>query len=197
MKLKERAKIIKEINFPNDFLTKGDFSYRIIDYKGFKYIVGFCLDSTFDENSFFVQYFTQPLFIPFSTLAFTLGDRIGSYWNNSMLEEVSSKILNMNVPKNINDLLYYWETKFKKFNDNYKFQAIGFSYFLLDDFDKSIKELEKVSFANIENQPTWKQEEMFRIKRILTLLKEKEYEEISKLFMEWQDFTIKSLKLKV
>jgi len=197
MKAKERAKIIKDIEFPDNFLKKGDLSYKIIDYKGFKYIIGFCLDSTFDEDSFFVQYFTQPLFIPFSTLVFTLGDRIDSYWNTNMLKELESKILNKNLPRDVDELLIYWESKFKKFNDNYKFQAIGFTYFLMSDFEKSIKELKKVDFKDIQNQPSWKQEEIFRIKKVLTLLEERKYEEIFELFLNWQEFTIKSLKLKL
>lgn len=71
------------LNFPDRFKKKGRLAYYTLTHKtGAIVLVGFYLDNSIDPNSFFVNYFAQCLYVPFCTYNFSLGDRIGSYWQN-------------------------------------------------------------------------------------------------------------------
>ena len=83
MKSSELNKIMRLLNFPDRFMKKGRLAYYTLTHKtGAIVLVGFYLDNSIDPNSFFVNYFAQCLYVPFCTYNFSLGDRIGSYWQN-------------------------------------------------------------------------------------------------------------------
>ena len=81
MKTTELNKIIKEIKFVDKFIKNGRLAYYIIkDKSGAAILIGFYLDSSVDKDAFFLQYFVQCLYVPFSTYNFSLGERIGNHW---------------------------------------------------------------------------------------------------------------------
>lgn len=73
MKSTELNKIMRKLIFPDRFKKKGRLAYYTLTHKtGAMVLVGFYLDNSIDPNSFFVNYFAQCLYVPFSTYNFSL-----------------------------------------------------------------------------------------------------------------------------
>lgn len=65
---------MRKLNLPDKFKKKGRLAYYTLAHKtGAMVLVGFYLDNSIDPNSFFVNYFAQCLYAPFSTYNFSLG----------------------------------------------------------------------------------------------------------------------------
>lgn len=103
MKSSELNKIMRLLNFPDRFKKKGQLAYYTLTHKtGAIVLVGFYLDNSIDSNSFFVNYFAQCLYVPFCTYNFSLGDRIGSYWQIDRMPDLQDKINNFDVFNELN-----------------------------------------------------------------------------------------------
>lgn len=192
-------KIMNEIDFPNSFIKKGRLAYNLIEHRtGAKLLVGFYLDSSIEKDSYFVQYFVQCLFIPFTTFNFSLGDRIGRYLIN---EDV--KILN-------NDLKYF--TRFDSLNtfDNfilylenntYYGHKIGrelyfsLTYFIDNNFEKSLQYLDEIIKFKSHSNSEWFKEDVLIAEFIKSCIEEDNYQKGIEQILIWQNATIKSLKI--
>lgn len=152
MKSSELNKIMRLLNFPDRFKKKGRLAYYTLTHKtGAIVLVGFYLDNSIDPNSFFVNYFAQCLYVPFCTYNFSLGDRIGSYWQIDRKPDLQDKINNFDVFNELNtfeDLLailkkhpYYGS---KTGRDVY----FAFTNYILKDYGKSEYFLDKSNFRN-------------------------------------------------
>lgn len=65
---------MRKLILPDRFKKKGRLAYYTLAHKtGAMVLVGFYLDNSIDPNSFFVNYFAQCLYAPFSTYNFSLG----------------------------------------------------------------------------------------------------------------------------
>ena len=148
MKSSELSKIMKKLIFPNKFKKKGRLAYYTLTHKtGAIVLVGFYLDNSIDPNSFFVNYFAQCLYVPFCTYNFSLGDRIGSYWQIDRMPDLQDKINNFDVFNELNtfeDFLailkkhpYYGS---KTGRDVY----FAFTNYILNDYGKSEYFLDKI-----------------------------------------------------
>lgn len=148
MKSSELSKIMKKLIFPNKFKKKGRLAYYTLTHKtGAIVLVGFYLDNSIDPNSFFVNYFAQCLYVPFCTYNFSLGDRIGSYWQIDRMPDLQDKINNFDVFNELNtfeDFLailkkhpYYGS---KTGRDVY----FAFTKYILKDYGKSEYFLDKI-----------------------------------------------------
>ena len=148
MKSSELSKIMKKLIFPNKFKKKGRLAYYTLTHKtGAIVLVGFYLDNSIDPNSFFVNYFAQCLYVPFCTYNFSLGDRIGSYWQIDRMPDLQDKINNFDVFNELNtfeDFLailkkhpYYG---LKTGRDVY----FAFTNYILKDYGKSEYFLDKI-----------------------------------------------------
>ena len=148
MKSSELSKIMKKLIFPNKFKEKGRLAYYTLTHKtGAIVLVGFYLDNSIDPNSFFVNYFAQCLYVPFCTYNFSLGDRIGSYWQIDRMPDIQDKINNFDVFNELNtfeDFLailkkhpYYGS---KTGRDVY----FAFTNYILKDYGKSEYFLDKI-----------------------------------------------------
>lgn len=148
MKSSELSKIMKKLIFPNKFKKKGRLAYYTLTHKtGAIVLVGFYLDNSIDSNSFFVNYFAQCLYVPFCTYNFSLGDRIGSYWQIDRMPDLQDKINNFDVFNELNtfeDFLailkkhpYYGS---KTGRDVY----FAFTNYILNDYGKSEYFLDKI-----------------------------------------------------
>lgn len=136
------------LNFPDRFKKKGRLAYYTLTHKtGAIVLVGFYLDNSIDPNSFFVNYFAQCLYVPFCTYNFSLGDRIGSYWQIDRMPDLQDKINNFDVFNELNtfeDFLailkkhpYYGS---KTGRDVY----FAFTNYILKDYGKSEYFLDKI-----------------------------------------------------
>ena len=148
MKSSELNKIMRLLNFPDRFMKKGRLAYYTLTHKtGAIVLVGFYLDNSIDPNSFFVNYFAQCLYVPFCTYNFSLGDRIGSYWQIDRMPDIQDKINNFDVFNELNtfeDFLailkkhpYYGS---KTGRDVY----FAFTNYILKDYGKSEYFLDKI-----------------------------------------------------
>lgn len=148
MKSSELNKIMRLLNFPDRFKKKGRLAYYTLTHKtGAIVLVGFYLDNSIDPNSFFVNYFAQCLYVPFCTYNFSLGDRIGSYWQIDRMPDLQDKINNFDVFNELNtfeDFLailkkhpYYGS---KTGRDVY----FAFTNYILKDYGKSVYFLDKI-----------------------------------------------------
>lgn len=148
MKSSELNKIMRLLNFSDRFKKKGRLAYYTLTHKtGAIVLVGFYLDNSIDPNSFFVNYFAQCLYVPFCTYNFSLGDRIGSYWQIDRMPDIQDKINNFDVFNELNtfeDFLailkkhpYYGS---KTGRDVY----FAFTNYILKDYGKSEYFLDKI-----------------------------------------------------
>lgn len=103
MKSTELNKIMRKLILPDRFKKKGRLAYYTLAHKtGAMVLVGFYLDNSIDPNSFFVNYFAQCLYAPFSTYYFSLGNRLGSYWDINRMSELQDKLNEFDVFDKLN-----------------------------------------------------------------------------------------------
>ena len=103
MKSTELNKIMRKLILPDRFKKKGRLAYYTLAHKtGAMVLVGFYLDNSIDPNSFFVNYFAQCLYAPFSTYNFSLGNRLGSYWDINRMSELQDKLNEFDVFDKLN-----------------------------------------------------------------------------------------------
>ena len=94
---------MRKLILPDRFKKKGRLAYYTLAHKtGAMVLVGFYLDNSIDPNSFFVNYFAQCLYAPFSTYNFSLGNRLGSYWDINRMSELQDKLNEFDVFDKLN-----------------------------------------------------------------------------------------------
>lgn len=108
-------------------------------------LAGFYLDNSIAPHSFFVNYFAQCLYVPFSTYNFSLGDRVGSYWDISRMSELQDKLNEFDVFDKLNsfdDFLFFLNTHpyYGASRDEY----FALTYYLLEDYRKSAHFLDEI-----------------------------------------------------
>ena len=199
MNSKEKNAIIKKLQFPANFTKKGTLSYKLIKEDNLYYVIGFFIDDSIDKDNFFMQYFVQPLFIEFPTYVFTLGQRIGGHWNINDIPDLQGKLDKFfsQIPQNIHDIVNYIKKEFGGIDNLFKYQALAYSYILILDYKSAFKELNKVSYKEIEKLPLWKREELERIEVILNLLEKEKYGEIKKMLALWQRKTLENIRINI
>ena len=84
---------MRKLSFPS-YTKKGRLAYSVIEHEsGAKLLKGFYLDSSINEDCFFIQYFVQSLFDPFPHLNFSLGNRLGGHLNPSEIDKINNMII--------------------------------------------------------------------------------------------------------
>ena len=192
MKAKDKLNIIKKLSLPPYFIKKGTMAYYFVEEKEMKVLVGLCLNSVFDKEKFFIEYFVQPLFIPFDTFNLTIGKRIGNYWIKDNISLINKSLIFNKIDSFKNLLL--WVKKNFDTKTIYQYQFLGYLYLLQDEPEKAILELKK-GLEDINEIPEWKLVEVERIKTIINFIKINDNSSIFKLFQQWQNETIQKLKL--
>ncbi len=152
-----KAKIVNHISrkylLPNlpDFSVKGHLLY----HQDIQYLLrGFCFESSaFNRESFTINVFVQPLYVPRNYLSFTIGNRVGLlnkgrdiWWDyeeaqeRKIMEEVLSLILSDGIPflekhKSLKELTHQYQKSDKGARENkHVIEAVGYAYVLLDDY---------------------------------------------------------------
>ena len=95
MKQKDKQKIINNLKLPDSFLKQNCCAYQVIKHEsGCAIINGFYIDSTDMKDAFFLQYFTQCLFIPFVTEDFIRYATKHNYYGNKVAkyEDLASSL---------------------------------------------------------------------------------------------------------
>lgn len=201
MKSSELSKIMKKLIFPNKFKKKGRLAYYTLTHKtGAIVLVGFYLDNSIDPNSFFVNYFAQCLYVPFCTYNFSLGDRIGSYWQIDRMLDLQDKINNIDVFNELNtfeDFLailkkhpYYGS---KTGRDVY----FAFTNYILKDYGKSEYFLDKIISLRKRDHHNLFSYEIENAQFLKDCIEKCNYDKGINQILLWQAQTINGLGLRL
>ena len=201
MKSSESYKICHKLIFPNKFKKKGRLAYYTLSHKtGAMVLVGFYLDNAIDPNSFFVNYFAQCLYVPFSTYNFSLGDRIGSYWQIDRMPDLQDKINNFDVFNELNtfeDFLailkkhpYYGS---KTGRDVY----FAFNNYILKDYGKSEYFLDKIISLKKRDNHNLFSHEIENAQFLKDCIEKCNYDKGINQILLWQAQTINGLGLSL
>lgn len=201
MKSSELNKIMRLLNFPDRFKKKGRLAYYTLTHKtGAIVLVGFYLDNSIDPNSFFVNYFAQCLYVPFCTYNFSLGDRIGSYWQIDRMPDLQDKINNFDVFNELNtfeDFLailkkhpYYGS---KTGRDVY----FAFTNYILKDYGKSEYFLDKIISLKKRDNHNLFSHEIENAQFLKDCIEKYNYDKGINQILLWQAQTINGLGLSL
>lgn len=201
MKSSELNKIMRLLNFPDRFKKKGRLAYYTLTHKtGAIVLVGFYLDNSIDPNSFFVNYFAQCLYVPFCTYNFSLGDRIGSYWQIDRMPDLQNKINNFDVFNELNtfeDFLailkkhpYYG---LKTGRDVY----FAFTNYILKDYGKSEYFLDKIISLRKRDHHNLFSYEIENAQFLKDCIEKCNYDKGINQILLWQAQTINGLGLRL
>lgn len=201
MKSSELNKIMRLLNFPDRFKKKGRLAYYTLTHKtGAIVLVGFYLDNSIDPNSFFVNYFAQCLYVPFCTYNFSLGDRIGSYWQIDRMPDLQDKINNFDVFNELNtfeDFLailkkhpYYGS---KTGRDVY----FAFTNYILKDYGKSEYFLDKIISLKKRDNHNLFSHEIENAQFLKDCIEKCNYDKGINQILLWQAQTINGLGLSL
>ena len=178
MKQKDKQKIINNLKLPDSFLKQNCCAYQVIKHEsGCAIINGFYIDSTDMKDAFFLQYFTQCLFIPFVTRlqseieSFTVFDRLLSF----------------------EDFIRY-ATKHNYYGNKVaKYEDLACSLFAIDKmYDAKTYLLKMMHIINKSNE-NWYDAEKERAQFLLQQIQtENRISGIEKLLL-WQETTINNL----
>lgn len=200
MKPAEFNKIMKGISFPERFIKKGRLAYNILNHEtGAKILAGFYLDSSIDKDSFFVQYFVQCLYLPFTTYNFSLGDRIGSYWSNGDIELLNIELTNFRKFDSLymfDDFIPYLENNIFYGNELGRTQYFALTYFIEKNFEKSLQYITEIIKLKSHSNPDWFKEDILNAEFIKNCIEKDNFQKGIEQILKWQGDTIKSLKLK-
>ena len=198
MKTAELNKIIKEIKFEDKFIKNGRLAYYIIkDKSGAAILIGFYLDSSVDKDAFFLQYFVQCLYVPFSTYNFSLGERIGNHWKKEEINDINLSLQNFkkfNFLNSFEDIIPYI------LNNSYCGHKIGrdeylaYTYFILGKYSEALQYIEKITALKKHENAEWFKKAIQRAELIKEYIIKNDYDSGIYQLLKWQNETITALK---
>lgn len=179
---------------------------------------GFYFESSaFSGNTFTIEVFVQPLYVPNESVIFTFGDRLGFitkqkdiWWNfdESREYEISQEILSMMIGSGLPFLEE--RESVKKFLQCYqnidvnankhRVEAIGYSYIMNNEYAKAtnlLSSLNDILSQDIQKHPeiTWMKNLQCRVQMILGYLQHQEYASAEQQLNEWKSYTLSNLNL--
>lgn len=198
------------------FAVKGHLLYdQDIDYL----LSGFCFESSaFSKNSFTINVFVQPLFIPVTYLSFNFGERIGvlfknrDYWweydenyEKQTMSEIHIAITKNGIPflEKRNTLQGYIKNykNFRPKENPHTIEEISYAYILVEEFGKAKKHLSSLverldDDTGYYKNASWIIEMQERVNLMLNHLEYQNYQRAKDQLRQWRDFTLTSLGLE-
>ena len=199
MKSTELSKITRKLILPDRFKKKGRLAYYTLAHKtGAMVLVGFYLDNSIDPNSFFVNYFAQCLYAPFSTYNFSLGNRLGSYWDINRMSELQDKLNEFDVFDKLNTfegfLLFLKKHPYygsRPGRDGY----FALTYYILEDYRKSMFFLKKIISLRKREDYNLFLDKIENARLLKDYIERGDYDKGVSQILEWQEQTMKGIKL--
>lgn len=211
MTKKERNKLLQPIANELGLVVHSDFAYKIIEYDGFKIMLGLLFDASSIKTVFRPYYFGQCLFVPAKILNLGFGDtitwphdnRMTDYWDvdsyMTYKHLISTKFLDfMNTITSFQSFLSALvKGEYPFFNNNiYKAEICAYINTILRNKKDAFTWSEIVSLQPNPMNLYYMEDIKQRATDIITLLSKDDYDAIFRLFLRWQDETIKSLGLR-
>lgn len=201
MKSTELTKLMKKLTLPDKFEKKGRLAYYALTHRtGAMVLVGFYLDSSIDPHSFFVNYFAQCLYVPFTTYNFSLGHRIGSYWQVdrlAVLQECMNKFDVFNELNTFDDFLtllkshpYYGSMEGRNL-------YFALTYYVLNEYRKSLSFLDKIISLEKRDDGYLFTREIENARFVKDCIEREDYDKGIRQILQWQEQTIKDIGLKI
>ena len=199
MKALTLNKILRDLTLSDKFTKKGRLAYYIVTHRtGAMVLVGLYLDKSIDSTSFIDYYFAQCLYDPFCALNFSLGDRIGSYWDIDSIPDLQEKINKFDLFNKLNtfdDFVYFLNSHpfygDRLAHDNY----MALTYFILEQYDKSLLYLNKIILMEKDVDLKSCSQEVKNARFIKNAINNCKYNEGLLQIIKWQNQTIKDIGL--
>lgn len=186
---------------PDKFEKKGRLAYYTLAHTTKAIVlVGFYLDNTIDPNSFLVNYFAQCLYVPFCTYSFSLGERVGSYWNIDNTPELQNKL---NEFKEFNKLNTFDDFLPMLRNHPYYGAKAGrdmyfaLTYYILGKYTKSSSFLDKIISLKKKDNHILFSQEIDNAQLIKDCIENGNYDKGIGQILQWQKQTIKAIGLTI
>lgn len=179
---------------------------------------GFYFESSaFSRNSFTIDVFIHPLYIPDESIALTFGNRLSLiakgcdiWWEyeKTREKEISQEILSMTANaglpflekrNSIEKLLRQY--KGIKVNENkYIVEAVAYAHILVDEYKKSenmLRSFDIILSHDIQQNPDiiWMNDIQNRVQMILGYLQNQEYDVAKQKLNEWRNITLSNFGL--
>jgi hypothetical protein len=192
---------MKEIEFPVNFRVEKRLAYRLLLHdSGAKILVGFTKDRSMDPESFYFHYFVQCLYVPFTTLNLSLGDRLGGLWTGNTLPQLNSEIHHF---KKLDSLCTFED--FLNFSENHPYyghevgqlNCLALTHYILGNYTASLKYLQKISDFKNHTHAHWFAEEISNSDFLMDCMATGDYEKGMDQILKWQEQTMHALKLKL
>ena len=199
MKSTELNKIMKKLVLPGRFEKKGRLAYYTLPHRtGAMVLAGFYLDKSIDADSFFVNYFVQCLYAPFSTYNFSLGDRIGSYWNSDNVPELQEKINGIDVFDRLNafdDVLFMLKNHPYYGAETGRDECFALTYYILGEYGKSLSFLEKIISLEKTDSHNWFSDKIGNARLLKGYIENGDFDKGIGQILQWQEHTIREIGL--
>lgn len=201
MKSSELNKLMKKLTLPDKFEKKGRLAYYTLAHKtGAMVLVGFYLDNSIDPNSFFVNYFAQCLYVPFSTYSFSLGNRVGSYRDISRMSELQGRLNEFDVFDKLisfDDFLFFLKKHPYYGARSNRDECFALTYYLLEDYRKSAHFLDKIISLGKRSDSNLFSHQIENARLLKDYIEKGEYDKGISQILQWQEQTIKGIGLKI
>lgn len=199
MKSTELSKITRKLILPDRFKKKGRLAYYTLAHKtGAMVLVGFYLDNSIDPNSFFVNYFAQCLYAPFSTYIFSLGGRLGSYWDINRMSELQGKLNEFDVFDKLNtfeDILHFLKKHPYYGSSSGRDEYYALTYYILEDYRKSMSFLDKIISLRKREDYNLFLDKIENARLLKDFIERGDYDKGISQILRWQEQTMNGIKL--
>ena len=200
MNTTELNKVMKELTLPTKYTKAGKLAYYRLNHEtGASILVGIYLDSSIDSNLFFVQYFVQCLYIPFTTYVFSLGDRIGKHWEVTDIPEINQKLNDFNSFDNLNtfsDFLPYLEQNIYYGESTGRNQCFALTHFVQKNYSKSLQFLNDIIALKNHVNSEWFKQDIKNAEQMKYLIDDGKYQMGIEQILKWQSETTTAIKLR-
>lgn len=201
MKSSELNKIMRMLTLPDRFKKKRRLAYYTLTHRtGAMVLVGFYLDNSIDPNSFFVNYFAQYLYVPFTTYNFSLGNRIGSYWDIHSMPKLQERMDEFDVFNELNTF-----DDFLSLLNNHPYYGVktgrdaylALTYYILSKYSKSLYFLDKIISLKKKDNHYLFSHEIENARLMKDCIVNGDYDKGISQILQWQEQTIKEIGLKI
>ena len=190
---------MRKLILPDRFKKKGRLAYYTLAHKtGAMVLVGFYLDNSIDPNSFFVNYFAQCLYAPFSTYIFSLGGRLGSYWDINRMSELQGKLNEFDVFDKLNtfeDILLFLKKHPYYGSSSGRDEYYALTYYILEDYRKSMSFLDKIISLRKREDYNLFLDKTENARLLKDFIERGDYDKGISQILRWQEQTMNGIKL--
>jgi len=204
MQKRERAKILKRLVLPDIYIKKDNLAYYLLKNKeGFVIMVAILLTAQSYKERFYVEYFIQPLFYPLSFYTFAIGRRL-KYQEVDKLSEIEKELNSFKIFSSFEEVAEFILTEFHQTGPDFKMECQALIYFILERYEECEQHASTILAHCLEEYDKWPEPKpkhdldcINLWKDFLSLFKDKKYDMCKKMIHDWQDFTLKSVKMTI